>query len=313
MPKNCSKDVSLVIDYMDNILTNGTADEVLALKTQFSLETVEHNDDFMAALENAPWLWQGNQFYANTGFFDWCDYIENAVGVNDSSLLPGVEGVGLKKALAGYAAWWNEVEFPGLCESYGYDDFAGTNNTACLDTYNASSPIFTDTTLSNVADRQWVWMTCNEPFGYWQDGAPSDRPSIVSRLVTADYWIRQCGLYFPRGADGTTYGIAAGITEDDVNAFTGGWDIDNTTRLIYVNGGYDPWREAGVSSDLRPNGPLESTAQVPVEIVPGGFHTSDLVTRNGAVNEGCQAVIDAEVEQLAAWVGEWPARRPGGF
>ena len=41
--------------------------------------------------------------------------------------------------------------------------------------------------------------SCNEPFGYWQDGAPEDRPTIVSRLVTADYWIRQCGLYFPEG------------------------------------------------------------------------------------------------------------------
>jgi hypothetical protein len=100
--------------------------------------------------------------------------------------------------------------------------------------------------------------------------------------------------------------------EAQVNAFTGGWNIDNTTRLIYANGGYDPWREASVSSDLRPSGQLESTAQVPVNIVPGGFHTSDLVTENGEVNESCKKVIDAEVAQLVEWVREWPRGNGGG-
>lgn len=120
------------------------------------------------------------------------------------------------------------------------------------------------------------------------------------------------GLYFPTGPNGETYGIASGATESDVNAFTGGWNIHNTTRLIYANGGYDPWREAGVSSDIRPGGQLQSTAQVPVNIVPGGFHTSDLATENGAVNAGCKAVIDKEVAQLVEWVGEWPGANGGG-
>jgi hypothetical protein len=54
MPKNCSTDVSLVIDHMDEVLTTGSADEVLALKTKFGMQDVKHNDDFMAALENGP-------------------------------------------------------------------------------------------------------------------------------------------------------------------------------------------------------------------------------------------------------------------
>lgn len=63
MPTNCSKDVTLVIDYMDGVLANGTAQEIYNLKAMFGLQNVTHNDDFMAALENGPWLWQGNQFY----------------------------------------------------------------------------------------------------------------------------------------------------------------------------------------------------------------------------------------------------------
>jgi hypothetical protein len=41
-------------------------------------------------------------------------------------------------------------------------------NVDCFDSYNASSPFFTDTSADNAADRQWYWMTCNEPFFYWQ-------------------------------------------------------------------------------------------------------------------------------------------------
>ncbi len=47
MPVNCSKDVSLVVDYMDKVFTTGTAEERLALKTQFGLEDLEHDDDVM--------------------------------------------------------------------------------------------------------------------------------------------------------------------------------------------------------------------------------------------------------------------------
>ena len=91
-----------------------------------------------------------------------------------------------------------------------------------------------------------------------------------------------------------------------MNAYTGGWYIDNTMRLQYTNGDYDPWRELSVSSDVRPGGKLESTEQVPIVIVPGGFHVSDMVTENGEVNADVQAAIDQEVKQLVEWVGEWP-------
>ena len=46
MAKNCSADVSLVVDHVDSVLTNGTAAEILALKKMFGLQDLEHNDDF---------------------------------------------------------------------------------------------------------------------------------------------------------------------------------------------------------------------------------------------------------------------------
>lgn len=46
MPKNCSKDVSLVIEYVDDILKKGTPAEQKELKSMFGLEAVEHAGDF---------------------------------------------------------------------------------------------------------------------------------------------------------------------------------------------------------------------------------------------------------------------------
>jgi hypothetical protein len=98
MAKNCSSDVSLVIDHIDSVLLNGTDSEIHSLKQSFGLEDLEHNDDFAAALQNGPWLWQSNQLYRSGGFFEFCDAVENVnSNSTNATALPGAEGVGLEK------------------------------------------------------------------------------------------------------------------------------------------------------------------------------------------------------------------------
>lgn len=46
MPKNCSRDVTAVIDYVDDILLNGSKKEKKAIKKEFSLESLEGDADF---------------------------------------------------------------------------------------------------------------------------------------------------------------------------------------------------------------------------------------------------------------------------
>lgn len=46
MPKNCSKDVALVIDLVDRVLEQGTINEKQALKAKFGLAALEHDADF---------------------------------------------------------------------------------------------------------------------------------------------------------------------------------------------------------------------------------------------------------------------------
>ncbi|KAF3071047.1 putative serine protease K12H4.7 [Daldinia childiae] len=301
-PRNCSSDLTTVIDYVDFVLLSGSPKEKAKLKSKFKLGNLK-DADFAAALENGPWTWQSGQFYSTTTlgynpYYRFCDYIEN-VWPTSTNPVPGPKGVGLAKALDGYAKWFTEVELPGTCESYGY--FKGENNTDCFQSLNASNPIYHDLSPGNAGNRQWNWMLCNEPFEYWQDGAPIGRPSIVSRLVNKAYWRSQCPLWFPE----LEYGIAKGKSAKDVNKYTGGWSESNVTRLMMTNGQWDPWRDSTLSSKFRPGGPKESTPEFPIRVVEQGTHCSDLYGQNWAVNPGAKAIADEQVANMAEWVQEF--------
>jgi len=128
----------------------------------------------------------------------------------------------------------------------------------------------------------------------------------VSRLINNTYWERQCPLYFPP-EDGYAHGIARGLSEKDVNAWTGGW-TKNTTRVTWVNGEFDPWRDATVSSTSRPGGELLSTAQAPVAVIPGGVHCSDIIMKNAAIDPaGHGKVIREQIDIIKGWVQEFYA------
>ena len=46
MPQNCSRDVALVIDYVDRVLEHETFANKQSLKKLFGLEGLAHDDDF---------------------------------------------------------------------------------------------------------------------------------------------------------------------------------------------------------------------------------------------------------------------------
>ncbi|EPQ64563.1 Bgt-2013 [Blumeria graminis f. sp. tritici] len=299
MQKNCSSDISRVVDYLDDLLVHGNASEKYAIKQKFGMESLQHDDDFMSMLENGPWLWQSNTFTSGySGFFKFCDAIEN---VEPGALeTPDENGVGLEKALSGYASWSREILIPGYCQNFGYSD---PLETACMDSYDPFNLIFTDYTVNNTGGRQWNWMLCNEPLFYWQDGSPKSQPSLVSRLINPQYWERQCSLFFPP-EENYSYG-----SHYDLNQYTKGWDLTNTQRLIWTSGEFDPWKTSGMSSEFRPNGPFPGTKEQPLNVIPGGFHCSDLRGSDAENNEGVQAVVESILAQVKEWVAEYYTRQ----
>lgn len=51
--------------------------------------------------------------------------------------------------------WGKEYYFPDFCNSmFGYFDEG--LSTGCFDLHNKSNPLYTDISLSNTVDRQWV-------------------------------------------------------------------------------------------------------------------------------------------------------------
>ncbi|KAI1192412.1 serine carboxypeptidase S28-domain-containing protein [Nemania serpens] len=301
-PKNCSADVNTVIEYVDSVLLHGSSREKAQLKAKFKLGGLQ-DADFASAIENGPWTWQSGQFYSTTTlgytpFYRFCDYVEN-VWPGSKNKVPSARGVGLSKALDGYAKWFTETYLPGYCEGYGY--FEGELNIACFQGLNASNPIYKDLTPGNAGNRQWNWMLCNEAFEYWQDGAPKGQPTLVSRLVNKAYWRAQCPLWFP----GHDFGIAKGKSAESVNKYTGGWFATNSTRLMMTNGEWDPWRDSTYSSKFRPGGPLKSTDKLPVRYLKHGTHCSDLYGDNWGVNADAKAIADEQTEQISEWVSEF--------
>ncbi len=98
----------------------------------------------------------------------------------------------------------------------------------------------------------------------------------------------------------------AGRRARDVNRHTGGWHATNTTRAMHTNGQYDPWRDATMSSIFRPGGPVQAgDEKLPVRLVKGGTHCSDLYGLNWDANEGVKELAMDAAGQMQQWVGEW--------
>ena len=106
---------------------------------------------------------------------------------------------------------------------------------------------------------------------------------------------RPCSYYFPEAFP------TPAIPKDlETNLKYGGWDI-SLDRVYFVNGKNDPWREATVSSDFHPR---KSTERQPIFVAEGGFHCSDLLSRNAADTSINEAQLKG-LAYMAAWLKEF--------
>ncbi|XDG03846.1 hypothetical protein ABKA04_003461 [Annulohypoxylon sp. FPYF3050] len=319
MPKNCSKDFSSIVNHVDRVLTHGTPKEQSNLKQLFGLQDLSHNDDVGAAISNPISVWQGMDFFSGySQFYQMCDAIEgffpnstNSTHLTKPSNSSSSCGVGLRKALPNYAKWYKSQYLPGRCNELGSTTWISQMDVGCFDTHNASSPMYTDMSEANPFDRTWLWMTCNDPFFWWQTGAPANRPTVYSRLADSKYFQRQCDLFFPKEGN-YTYGSARGKTAAEVNAKTKGWKLPShlnaESRLLFVNGEFDPWRSASVASEFRPGGPLVSSPEVPSIIIQDGHHCNDLFTADALINPGVKKAQQEIVANMVRWTKEFYER-----
>jgi len=278
LPGNCSSDVKAVVHYVDGVLGGGSASDVANLKAMFGLAFLDHDDDFAVQIARPLARWQESQ----QDVFDFCDYIETTSTGSVSS-----EPVGLDVALPLYAAWVNATA-GASCRQYDN-----------CDTYANEESFNTPDVLN--ADRQWEWLLCHNPFSWWQTGpSSSDGTNIISIFNTVDHWQRTCPLRFPE-TNGFVSGSVEGFTAEHLDLYTGGWDGDSE-RVLFVNGEFDPWRSATLSSDFRPGGALNSSDSVPIFVVENGVHCPELVI--GEVAEALP-LYDGMINIMGGWLSDW--------
>jgi hypothetical protein len=227
------------------------------------------------------WNWQSSE----ENVFDFCDWIETSSSTGHASAsYPG--GVGLETALLGYASWVN-----------------ATSGKTCRD---ADCSSYTSNTVWNEptdleGNRQWNWMLCDNPFSWWQVGPPQDdKQHVVSSLLRPEHFQRQCGLMFPE-TNGFKVGSVEGWTAEHLNMYTGGWNAD-FERVMFVQGEFDPWIEATVSSTHRPGGPLASSDKTPIYVVKNGNHVPDLILDDIPEEN---SVLEQELATMKKWLSEW--------
>ncbi|KAI0394695.1 serine carboxypeptidase S28 [Xylariaceae sp. FL0594] len=288
LPRNCSADVRSVIEYVDGVLDSGVKADVDTLKTRFGLSAL-NDADFADIISNPIIAWQSDR----ESVFEFCDYIERAASNYTRYMSQSGKGVGLVPALDAYSTYVRE------------NINCGVNGTRC-DTYNPA--IQWDTPDALDEHRPWMWMLCNEPFGWHQTGppSPSNGSSIIPKALRPDHFQRRCPLTFPE-TNGFRAGSVLGFTEDHLNQWTGGWDAP-FDRVLFVNGEHDPWRSATIASESRPGGPVKSSDKIPSLIVKNGVHVPDLVLDLGPDQA---AVIEKAVDIMRGWLRHWekPSKR----
>ncbi len=124
----------------------------------------------------------------------------------------------------------------------------------------------------------------------------------MSSFNNVAHWQRQCALIFPE-TNGFVCGSVEGFTAEQLDLYTHGWTGD-FQRVLFVNGQFDPWREATVSSDFRPGGALPSSDAVPVLVVPNGVHCLELIIGETAEAESLYANM---FDIMGGWLKEWTA------
>ncbi|EAU84205.2 endoprotease [Coprinopsis cinerea okayama7 len=189
----------------------------------------------------------------------------DALEVKDGVSAPA-EGWGLEHALEAWGLYWRTRYYFQLC---GFDD-----------------------------------PECNE-VGYLQNGAPADRPSLVSRLIQPPYDLNMCQLMFP-----TAFSKTPTPRTDVINQKYKGWNV-RVDRVIFVDGARDPWRDTGLSARIRTPHVRGRTLQ-PIYLT-NGFHCSDLQLK-GAVDPTIAYARKQTLQHFNRWLKTfrprpvWPPR-----
>ncbi|KAG9041285.1 hypothetical protein FS837_012466 [Tulasnella sp. UAMH 9824] len=283
MPWNCSSDLKTAVTYMDDLMSSGEPQGIVSLKEKFGLEALT-NDDFANALTYPLITWQDLQppDFGNNGqalFFNFCDAVETK---SDGTINQLDGGIGLPQALDNWAAYFKAIGPDTMCPGTGG---------ACFSTYDYSSDFYTNISISNNL-RGWEWLLCTQ-LGAFPNAAFQDR--------------RCAHLFLSPTGDAQ---VSPYNTTQSANAFNLKYDGSNLVakNLFVVNGEFDPWRSASLSSRAAPA--LDDLPSQEIFVIPNGHHCWDWSTDNAAVNLDIERVQDLGISTIRSWLEGWYDAHP---
>ncbi|XP_040316293.1 thymus-specific serine protease isoform X1 [Herpailurus yagouaroundi] len=147
----------------------------------------------------------------------------------------------------------------------------------------------TESQVSGVGDRQWLYQTCTE-FGFY---VTCEDPSCpFSRVPALPSQLELCQQVFGL----STSSVAQAVTQ--TNSYYGG-QTPGATQVLFVNGDTDPWHSLSVT---QASGPSASAL-----LIPGASHCMDMAPERPSDSPSLRRGRQSISQQLQTWLG--PAQR----
>lgn len=159
----------------------------------------------------------------------------------------------------------------------------------CLDvSYEKTVKDLMDTSLrSAYRERQWIYQTCAE-FGFYQTCEDARCP--FSGMLTLEAYTRLCPVLF---------GISQHSLPGHIN-FTNtyyGADRPQTHRVLYVNGGVDPWHSLSVVQDRTQDREKAHTV-----FIKDTAHCADMLTPRATDKSSLREARQEIKSHVASWL-----------
>ncbi|KAH7146111.1 serine carboxypeptidase S28-domain-containing protein [Dactylonectria macrodidyma] len=282
LPQNCTNDLEAAIQYVDDSLTFGSADDAalvrigtyLATDETAALDSLENADSYTRfdighALADALTFGSNYQNYGPMHTAQYlCDAMENLFTTlfgNPGTATPSTKGIaannGDEGGVLAFAAMLYGIAYGGKHFEKWYETL----------------PVGGSETFTETADGlSWTWQTLNE-MGYYQGSNATNPIQVISKYynVTA---IRDIQL-----EDGVFAGFRDSSFPSGLNNSylleLGGWDM-KASNVMFTNGEFDPWRSFSVHSEETESGAPERayTVEVPqCNQLPNGTDVFGLV------------------------------------
>ncbi|KAA8576690.1 hypothetical protein MFRU_014g01720 [Monilinia fructicola] len=270
-PQDCVASINGIVDKFDALVAANNTHAIRKFKSFFGLEDLTDNRDFAMTIAfpiggpmNYPTnTWQElnwSPLYTSNDFWNFCSNVTNIDApktITDIDYaLSNYTGGEPWTNLGNYATYIKNVLIP-LC------DGAPIDSTSCFGTQNET--YYADVT--NGGGRSYLYTSCLELGAY--QVAPKTGPSLISRVLQADYTQQWCNWAFPPGE----YNSIPPVVNLTLVGQYGGYNF-SADRLAFIDGDNDVWLDLCYHSHDAPS-PRISSDLHPEYLISGAGHHWD--------------------------------------